>query len=220
MIDPLTKFKESLLKTVEIQNKKFTFNPFIQINSLDPVELLSKGLKEVNGIKLVDFDSIKIGIENGLSEEQAIKTEILSWDSSLTELLVKHLISLIQKNKEIDFDKEYNLRAYWKLRKIFSKDEIDNWDDLTWQWAYYNLNKDELEKEEFDNRALEKRKPWYDIGLWNNIRKQEEVKKQQKLEEEQLLKKLIADEKLDRFNNVEFELVDAEENDIPTIIGG
>lgn len=159
-------------------------------------------------------------MEDGLSEEQAIKTEILSWDSSLTELLVKHLISLIQKNKEIDFDKEYNLRAYWKLRKMFSKDEIDNWDDLTWQWAYYNLNKDELEKEEFDNRSLEKRKPWYDIELWKNIRKQDEAKRQQKLEEEQLLKKLIEDEKLNRFNNVEFELVDAEENDIPTIIGG
>lgn len=214
MIDPLTKFKESLLKTVEIQNKKFTFNPFIKITSLDPVQLLSEGLKAVDGINLVDFDTIK----NSKNINEAIRLEILSWDSSLVELLVKHLISLIQKNKEIDFDKEYTLRAYWKIRKIFSKEEIDNWDELTWQWAYYNINKDEIEKDEFDNRALEKRKPWYNTELYQAIRKDEEAKKQQKLEEEQLLKKLIEDEKSKRFN-VEFELVDAEENDIPTIIG-
>lgn len=214
MIDPLTKFKESLLKTVEIQNKKFTFNPFIKITSLDPVQLLSEGLKAVDGINLVDFDTIK----NSKNINEAIRLEILSWDSSLVELLVKHLISLIQKNKEIDFDKEYTLRAYWKIRKIFSKEEIDNWDELTWQWAYYNINKDEIEKDEFDNRALEKRKPWYNTELYQAIRKDEETKKQQKLEEEQLLKKLIEDKKSKRFN-VEFELVDAEENDIPIIIG-
>ena len=215
MIDPLTKFKESLLKTVEIQNKKFTFNPFIKITSLDSVQLLSEGLKAVDGINLVDFDTIK----NSQNINEAIKLEILSWDSSLVELLVKHLISLIQKNKEINFDKEYTLRAYWKIRKIFSKEEIDNWDELTWQWAHYNINKDEIEREEFDNRALEKRKPWYNTELYKAIKKDEETKKQQKLEEEQLLKKLIEDEKSKRFN-VEFELVDAEENDIPTIIGG
>lgn len=214
MIDPLTKFKESLLKTVEIQNKKFTFNPFIKITSLDPVQLLSEGLKAVDGINLVDFDTIK----NSKNINEAIRLEILSWDSSLVELLVKHLISLIQKNKEIDFDKEYPLRAYWKIRKIFSKEEIDSWDELTWQWAYYNINKDEIEKDEFDNRALEKRKPWYNTELYQAIRKDEEAKKQQKLEEEHLLKKLIEDEKSKRFN-AEFELVDAEENDIPTIIG-
>lgn len=213
MIDPLTKFKESLLKTVEIQNKKFTFNPFIKITSLDPVQLLSEGLKAVDGINLVDFDTIK----NSENINEAIRLEILSWDNSLVELLVKHLISLIQKNKEIDFDKEYTLRAYWKIRKIFSKEEIDNWDELTWQWAYYNINKDEIEKDEFDNRALEKRKPWYNTELYKAIKKDQEAKKQQKLEEEQLLKKLIEDEKSKRFN-VEFELVDAEENDIPTII--
>ena len=212
MIDPLTKFKQSLLKTVEVNNHKFTFNPFIKLKTVNRIDLLAEGLKAVDGVNLVDFDSIK----EKENKEEAIKEEIKSWDSSLTTILFQKLIKLIQEHKEINFAKEKDLRVYWKIRKIFSKEEIDNWTDLDWAWAYENIYQDEIEKDEFDNRALEKRKIWYNHELFFAFRKQKETEKQQKQEEELLLKKLLKEQGVNLPENIE--LVDAEENDIPMIL--
>lgn len=211
MINPLEKFKQSLLKTIEINNKKFTFNPFIKIKSINKIDILAEGLKEIDNIKLIDFDTIK-DKENKI---EAIKEEIGSWDSDLTDLLFNKFIKLIEENKEIDFKKEKDLRIYWKIRKIFSKEEIDTWGDFEWTWAYENVYQDEIEKDEFDNRSLEKRKIWYNPELFNAIRKQKDIEKQQKQEEKQIINKLIA-EKGFKLENIE--LIDAEENDIPMII--
>lgn len=211
MINPLEKFKQSLLKTIEINNKKFTFNPFIKIKSINKIDILAEGLKKVDNIKLIDFDTIK-DKENKI---EAIKEEIGSWDADLTDLLFNKFVKLIEENKEIDFKKEKDLRIYWKIRKIFSKEEIDTWGDLEWTWAYENIYQDEVEKDEFDNRSLEKRKIWYNPELFNAIRKQKDIEKQQKQEEKQIIDKLIA-EKGFKLENIE--LIDAEENDIPMII--
>ena len=102
MIDPLTKFKQSLLKTVEVNNHKFTFNPFIKLKTVNRIDLLAEGLKAVDGVNLVDFDSIR----DKENKEEAIKEEIRSWDSSLTTILFQKLIKLIQEHKKIDFAKE------------------------------------------------------------------------------------------------------------------
>lgn len=212
MISPLEKFKQSLLKTVEIQNTKFTFNPFIKIKSINKINVLAEGLKEVNGIKLEDFDDIKNSKKDLV---EAIKDEIGNWDTKLTDLLFQKFVELIQNNKEINFEEEKDLRVYWKLRKIFSKEELDNFTDFDWQWAYWNVAQDEIDKEEFDDRALEKRKPWYNTQLFNEIRKHENLKKQQEEEQKLLLNKLMA-EKGFKLENVE--LIDAEENDIPMVI--
>ena len=211
MINPLEKFKQSLLKTIEINNKKFTFNPFIKIKSINKIDILAEGLKAIDDIKLIDFNTIKYK-ENKI---EAIKEEIGSWDADLTDLLFNKFVKLIEENKEIDFKKEKDLRIYWKIRKIFSKEEIDTWSDFEWTWAYENVYQDEIEKDEFDNRSLEKRKIWYNPELFNAIRKQKDIEKQQKQEEKQIINKLIA-EKGFKLENVE--LIDAEENDIPMII--
>ena len=212
MINPLEKFKQSLLKTIKIQNTNFTFNPFIKIKSINKIDVLAEGLKKINDIKLEDLDEIK-NSKKDLTE--AIKEEIGSWDTNLTDLLFKRFVNLMQENKEIDFEKEKDLRVYWKIRKIFGKEEIDTWGDLEWSWAYWNVAQDEIDKDEFDNKALEKRKIWYNPELLSVLKKQEDIKKQQKQEEKQILNKLIA-EKGFKLENIE--LVDAEENDIPMII--
>ena len=211
-MNPLEKFKQSLLKTIEINNNRFTFNPFIKIKSINKIDILTEGLEAINDIKLIDFDEVK----NSKKElKEAIKDEIGSWDTDLTDLLFEKFVQLIQQNKEIDFEKEKDLRIYWKIRKIFTKEEIDTWGDLEWSWAYWNVAQDEIDKDEFDNRALEKRKIWYNPQLLSALKKQEDIEKQQKEEEKQVLNKLIA-EKGFKLENIE--LVDAEENDIPMII--
>lgn len=212
MINPLEKFKQSLLKTVEIQNTKFTFNPFIKIKSINKIDVLAEGLKEINDIKLEDLDEIK---NSKKDLKEAIKEEIGSWDTNLTDLLFKRFVNLIQENKEIDFDKEKDLRIYWKIRQIFNKEEIDTWGDLEWSWAYWNVAQDEIDKDKFDDRALEKRKIWYNPELLSALKKQKDIEKQQKQEETLILNKLMA-EKGFKLENVE--LIDAEENDIPMVI--
>lgn len=212
MINPLEKFKQSLLKTVEIQDIKFTFNPFIKIKSINKIDVLTEGLKKINDIKLEDLDEIKNSKKELI---EAIKEEIGSWDTNLTDLLFKRFVNLIQENKEIDFEKEKDLRVYWKIRKIFSKEEIDTWGDLEWSWAYWNVAQDEIDKDKFDDRALEKRKVWYNPELLSALKKQKDIEKQQKEEETLILNKLMA-EKGFKLENVE--LIDAEENDIPMVI--
>lgn len=217
MIDPFSEFKNSLIKEIKILHKRFKLNTAIPIKSHDKIDILADTLVSVDDIKLSEFDSIKNNLEKGLPYKESVKKELELWEPEIINLLVSKLVEILKNEKVIDFKNYPDLRIYWKLRKIFSKEEIDNWSQIDYDWAIWNLQQDFIDKDEFDDRNLEKRKVWMNRDLYKAIKKEEETKKQQKLEEEQLLKKLIEDEKSKRFN-VEFELVDAEENDIPTII--
>lgn len=217
IVNPLTVFKNSLLKEVEVFGKKFTFDPSIKIKSTNKIDLLADGLKAVDGFNLKDFSNIKEEVDKGINEEEAIKKEIDSWDSKITDILFNKFISLLQKYNEIDFDKLPDLRIYWKIRKIFSKEEIDSWSDCEWQWAVYNIYQDEIDKDKFDDRKLEKRKVWYNSDLYGHIIKAKEAKEVEKEEQKSLIKKLF-EKQYPSASNVEFEVVDAEENDIPSII--
>lgn len=217
IVNPLTAFKNSLLKEVEVFGKKFTFDPSIKIKSTNKIDLLADGLKAVDGFNLKDFSNIKEEIDKGINEEKAIKKEIDSWDSKITDILFNKFISLLQKYNEIDFDKLPDLRVYWKIRKIFSKEEIDSWSDCEWQWAVYNIYQDEIDQDKFDDRRLEKRKMWYNSDLYGHIIKAKEAKEAEKEEQKSLIKKLF-EKQYPSASNVEFEVVDAEENDIPSII--
>jgi hypothetical protein len=217
IINPLTAFKNSLLKEIEVFGKKFTFDPSIKIKSTNKIDLLANGLKAVDGFNLKDFSNIKEEIDKGINEEEAIKKEIDSWDSKITDILFNKFISLLQKYNEIDFDKLPDLRVYWKIRKIFSKEEIDSWSDCEWQWAVYNIYQDEIDQDKFDDRRLEKRKMWYNSDLYGHIIKAKEAKEAEKEEQKSLIKKLF-EKQYPSASNVEFEVVDAEENDIPSII--
>lgn len=217
IVNPLTAFKNSLLKEVEAFGKKFTFDPSIKIKSTNKIDLLADGLKAVDGFNLKDFSNIREEIDKGADEEEAIKKEIDSWDSKITDILFDKFISLLQKYNEIDFDKLPDLRIYWKIRKIFSKEEVDSWSDCEWQWAVYNIYQDEIDQDKFDDRRLEKRKMWYNSDLYGHIIKAKEAKEAEKEEQKSLIKKLF-EKQYPSASNVEFEVVDAEENDIPSII--
>lgn len=217
IVNPLTAFKDSLLKEVEVFGKKFTFDPSIKIKSTNKIDLLADGLKAVDGFNLKDFSNIREEIDKGTDEEEAIKKEIDSWDSKITDILFNKFISLLQKYNEIDFEKLPDLRIYWKIRKIFSKEEVDSWSDCEWQWAVYNIYQDEIDQDKFDDRKLEKRKMWYNSDLYGHIIKAKEAKEAEKEEQKSLIKKLF-EKQYPSASNVEFEVVDAEENDIPSII--
>lgn len=217
IVNPLTAFKNSLLKEVEVFGKKFTFDPSIKIKSTNKIDLLADGLKAVDGFNLKDFSNIREEIDKGINEEEAIKKEIDSWDSKITDILFDKFISLLQKYNEIDFEKLPDLRIYWKIRKIFSKEEVDSWSDCEWQWAVYNIYQDEIDQDKFDDRRLEKRKMWYNSDLYGHIIKAKEAKEVEKEEQKSLIKKLF-EKQYPSASNVEFEVVDAEENDIPSII--
>lgn len=217
IVNPLTAFKNSLLKEVEVFGKKFTFDPSIKIKSTNKIDLLADGLKAVDGFNLKDFSNIREEIDKGINEEEAIKKEIDSWDSKITDILFDKFISLLQKYNEIDFEKLPDLRIYWKIRKIFSKEEVDSWSDCEWQWAVYNIYQDEIDQDKFDDRRLEKRKMWYNSDLYGHIIKAKEAKEAEKEEQKSLIKKLF-EKQYPSASNVEFEVVDAEENDIPSII--
>lgn len=217
IVNPLTAFKNSLLKEVEVFGKKFTFDPSIKIKSTNKIDLLADGLKAVDGFNLKDFSNIREEIDKGINEKEAIKKEIDSWDSKITDILFDKFISLLQKYNEIDFDKLPDLRIYWKIRKIFSKEEVDSWSDCEWQWAVYNIYQDEIDQDKFDDRRLEKRKMWYNSDLYGHIIKAKEAKEAEKEEQKSLIKKLF-EKQYPSASNVEFEVVDAEENDIPSII--
>lgn len=215
MLDPLSIFKQSLLKKVKVMDKTFTFDLSKPLKSLNKVDILVNGLKAVENLNLTDFGEVKQGIERGLTEQDAIKEEIESWEPEVINILVNKYIELLKKQEPIDFKKLPDLRIYWKLRKIFSKEEIDNFSDIDYQWAIWNLQEDFKEEDEFDDRQLEKRKPWYSIELFKHIHEVEEQKKAEEQENKLLIQKLMEKQGIDS-NNYEIELV--EEEDIPTII--
>lgn len=215
MLDPLSIFKQSLLKKVKVMDKTFTFDLSKPLKSLNKVDILVDGLKAVENLNLTDFSEVKQSIERGLTEQEAIKQEIESWEPEVINILVNKYIELLKKQEPIDFKKLPDLRIYWKLRKIFSKEEIDNFSDIDYQWAIFNLQEDFKEKDEFDDRNLEKRKIWMNLDLFKHFNKVEEQKKAEEQENKLLIQKLMEKQGL-KSDNYEIELV--EEEDIPTII--
>lgn len=215
MLDPLSIFKQSLLKKVKVMDKTFTFDLSKPLKSLNKVHILVNGLKAVENLNLTDFGEVKQGIERGLTEQDAIKQEIESWEPEVINILVNKYIELLKKQEPIDFKKLPDLRIYWKLRKIFSKEEIDNFSDIDYQWAIFNLQEDVKEEDEFDDRNLEKRKMWMNLDLFKYFNKVEEQKKAEEQENKLLIQKLMEKQGL-KSDNYEIELI--EEEDIPTVI--
>lgn len=215
MLDPLSIFKQSLLKKVKVMDKTFTFDLSKPLKSLNKVDILANGLKAVENLNLTDFGEVKQGIERGLTEQEAIKQEIESWEPEVINILVNKYIELLKKQEPVDFKKLPDLRIYWKLRKIFSKEEIDNFSDIDYQWAIWNLQEDFKEEDEFDDRNLEKRKMWMNLDLFKHFNKVEEQKKAEEQENKLLIQKLMEKQGL-KSDNYEIELV--EEEDIPTVI--
>lgn len=214
MLNPLAAFKKSLLVDVKVMGKTFTFDTSKALKTLNKVDILVDILQAVNKVNLEDFSTIKDSLDKGLSLQEAKKQEIESWEHEIIDILVKKYINIIKDKKPIDFKNLPDLRIYWKIRKIFSKEEVDEWGDVEYQWAISNLQEDLKEDEEFDERALERRKPWYSIELFNHLNKKEQEKQQQEQENKLLIQKMMEEQGVNP-NNFEIELVDEE---LPSII--
>ena len=214
MLNPLAAFKKSLLVDVKVMNKTFTFDTSKALKTLNKVDILVDILVAVEKVNLEGFSSIREAVDKGISLQEAKKAEIESWEPEIIDILVKKYINIIKDRKPIDFKNLPDLRIYWKIRKIFSKEEVDEWGDVEYQWAISNLQEDLKEDEEFDERALERRKPWYSIELFNHLNKKEQEKQQQEHENKLLIQKMMEEQGVDP-NNFEIELVDEE---LPSII--
>ena len=215
MLNPLSAFKQTFLKDVKVMGKTFTFDTSKPIKTLNKVDILIDTLKSVENVNISEFSSIKDALERGLTLEQAKKEEIESWEPEIIDILVKKYIQLIKDKKPIDFSKLPDLRIYWKIRKVFGKEEVDSWGEIDYEWAIHNIQEDYKEQDEFDNRALEKRKPWYSVELYNHINKKEQEKKQQEQENKLLIQKMMEQQGIDS-NKFEIELV--EDQELPSII--
>ena len=215
MLNPLDSFKRTFLKDVKIMGKTFTFDTSKPLKTLDKVDILVTILVAVEKVNLEDFSSIKEALDKGLTKEEAIKEEILSWEPEIVDILVNKFIDLIKDQKPIDFNNLPDLRIYWKLRKIFGKEEVDNFSDIDYQWAIFNLQEDFKEAEEADDRNLEKRKAWMNLDLYKYLNKKEKEKQQETEENKLLIQKLIEQQGIDS-DKYQIELV--EEEDIPTVI--
>lgn len=216
MLNPLSEFKQSLLKDITVLGKKYTFNTANSLKSLNKVDILVNTLVKVENVNISEFDSVKSELERGLTLEQAIKEEIESWEPEIINILVNKYVELLKNQKPIDFKNYPDLRIYWKIRKIFSKEEVDNFSQIDYDWCLWNLQEDFKEKDEFDDRNLEKRKPWYNTELYNHINKKEQEKQEEEQSNKLLIQKLMERQGINT-NNVEIELVN-EEEDIPSII--
>lgn len=214
MLNPLASFKKSLLVDVKVMDKTFTFDTSKPLKTLNKVDILVDILVAVDKVNLEDFSTTKEALDKGLTLEEAKKQEIESWEPEIIGILIQKYINILKDKKPIDFKNLPDLRIYWKLRKIFSKEEIDGWADIDWQWAIYNLQEDLNEAEEADDRALEKRKPWYSIELYNHLNKKEQEKQQTEQENKLLVQKLMEQQGLDS-DKYQIEFV---EEEFPSII--
>lgn len=214
MLNPLAAFKKSLLVDVKVMDKTFTFDTSKALKTLNKVDILVDILQAVNKVNLEDFSTIREGLDKGLSLQEAKKAEIESWEPEIIDILVKKYINIIKDKKPIDFKNLPDLRVYWKIRKIFSKEEVDNFSDIDYQWCIYNIQEDLKEKVDFDDAAFEKRKPWMNFDLYKNLNKKEQEKKQVEQEHKLLIQKMMEEQGVNP-NNFEIELVDEE---LPSII--
>lgn len=214
MLNPLSAFKQTFLKDVKVMGKTFTFDTSKPLKTLNKIDILVDILQSVEKVNLSDFNTIKEGLERGLTLEQAKKEEIESWEPEIIDILVQKYIQLVKDKKPIDFKNLPDLRIYWKIRQIFSKEEVDNWSNVDYEWAIYNIQEDFKEKDEFDNRALEKRKVWMNLDLYNHIEKKKRQDEEQKQENKLLIQKMMEQQGIDS-NKFEIELVDEE---LPSII--
>jgi len=214
MLNPLASFKKSLLVDVKVMGKTFTFDTSKPLKTLNKVDILVNILVAVEKVNLEDFSSIKEGLDKGLTLEEAKKQEIESWEPEIIGILIQKYINILKNKKPIDFKNLPDLRIYWKLRKIFSKEEIDSWADIDWQWAIYNLQEDLNEAEEADDRNLEKRKAWMNFDLYKHLNQKEQEKQQTEQENKLLVQKLMEQQGLDS-DKYQIEFV---EEEFPSII--
>lgn len=163
------------------------------------IKTLSSAIVSVDNIELKDFDSVKNSLQAGKTLSESICEEIGNWDSEVINILYHNFSTLVyryQKEKENDKDlsQKPQLRFYWKLRKMFSKEEIDSWDSIDWDWAFANLREDIKERQKLIEDIVEYIKPYlnFDLYKWEH-EKNTEKKMENSLDNKAIQKEFNTD---------------------------
>lgn len=214
-MNPLDEYKKSSVENfnlgthiVKIKTLSYNETKFIEEakNAIDSkIRTLAKAIISVDNVELKDFDSvIQSQKENKLTIEQSICQEIGSWDSNAIEVLYGFFVALTyrhRKEKAVNKNLSENpqLRIYWKLRKIFSKEEIDSWDSEDWNWAFDNLREDRKEQLDLIKDVIDYIKPYLNMDLYKWENKKEKENKARKAADNKVVQKYNTDK-------VEFEI--------------
>lgn len=91
-------------RKVALNSTKDTMNEY----HVRKIETLVKCIISIDNILLKDFPEIQNDIKNSLSVEDAIKKEILTWDSIITDKIYSYYLQFIKErdekiNKDINF---------------------------------------------------------------------------------------------------------------------
>lgn len=128
-MNPMSEFKKSFTKTYNIQGKEFLFRSLSTKETDDiekevarktvsltddskfntrKVETLAISLISVDGIALSKFEEVQVSVSKGVTEKEAIKEEISSWDESFTTLLFLFYLEMLkEKDKKFEKDAEF-----------------------------------------------------------------------------------------------------------------
>lgn len=91
-------------RKVALNSTKDTMNEY----HVRKIETLVKCIISIDNILLKDFPEIQNDIKNSLSVEDAIKKEILAWDSIITDKIYSYYLQFMKErdeqiNKDINF---------------------------------------------------------------------------------------------------------------------
>lgn len=202
-MNPLEDFKKPLIKEFTLGNHKVKLRTLnskeFEIISeksnniaLNKINILSKSLISVDDVDIKNFDSVKEEVNNNSDIDKAIVKEIESWDSVTTDILYNYFNLLMKEKsgkskKEINFKTNPELRIYWKLRRYFSEEEIDNWSTEDWDWAVKNLHQDEEDKIDLIKNVFNFIKPYMNIDLYKAEKDIEEKEKAQKAKDDKFI---------------------------------
>ena len=74
------------------------------------VETLIKCLVSIDNVLLKDFPEVKTAISNSISVEDAIKQEILTWDSTITDKIYAYYLQFVKEHND-EIDKDINFQS-------------------------------------------------------------------------------------------------------------
>lgn len=185
--------EEEAFNELSNESEKLTYNLYYQKRK---IKILSKSIISIDGIKLSHFDSIKNNLKNN-DVDFLIQKEIETWDNNVTDIIFSFFNSLMKEKtrikKKIDFNSNPELRLYWKLRKNFSKEEIDSWSQIEWEWAIKNIQKDEEDKIELIKSVFNFIKPYMNLDLYKAEQENKEQEKKQLVEDNKLIQQYNTD---------------------------
>lgn len=108
------------------------------------------------------------------------------------------------------------------MRGRFSKEEIENWDSLDYQWAIENIQKDEEEKFNVIKNILEFLKPYLNLELYKAEQNIEKENKLQSIKDNKIIKEFNTKDtqfSIDsKGGDVFSDTIEFEEDEIPLIL--